>query len=144
MKPPTPVEIAMIAAPIYAAMPPARASMTDAVNAARQLIEAAAKPAVIVASKPLLDSEKAAKQVGYVSRNWRNQFRKLCVRQWPRIADALGGFSNAYRDGSDFFDAYDARGWDEHTLNRVKAAKQAALTESRKRPKPVKGKTRGI
>ena len=43
MNDPTPVEIATVAAPIYAAMNPTRASMADAVNAARQLIEAAAK-----------------------------------------------------------------------------------------------------
>ena len=143
MKDPTPVEIATVAAPIYAAMNPARASMADAVNAARKLIEEAAKPAALVMTNRLLDSEKAAKQIGYVSRNWRNQFRKLCVCQWPRIAASLGGFSVAYRDGSDFFDAYNARGWDENTLNRVMAAKEAALTESRKRPKLVKGKSRG-
>ncbi len=143
MNDPTPVEIATVAAPIYAAMNPTRASMADAVNAARQLIEAAAKHAVPVASKPLLDSEKAAKQIGYVSRNWRNQLRKLCARQWPRIAASLGGFSCEFRDGSDFFDAYDAQGWDEHTINRVIASKEAALTESRKRPRPVKGKSRG-
>lgn len=143
MKDPTPVEIATVAAPIYAAMNSAHASMAAAVNTARQLIEAAAKPAVLVASRPLLDSERAAKQIGYVSRNWRNQFRKLCVRQWPRIAASLGGFSREFRDGSDFFDAYNARGWDENTLNRVMAAKEAALTESRKRPKPVKDKSRG-
>lgn len=142
MKTPTPVEIATVAASIYAAMNPAHASMADAVNAARQLIEAAAKPATLVASKPLLDSEKAAKQIGYVSRNWRNQFRKLCVSQWPRIAARLPSF---WRDanGETFFAYYNAQGWNSYMIEHVKAAKQAALTESRKRPKPVKGKSRG-
>ena len=66
MKDPTPVEIATVAAPIYAAMNPARASMADAVNAARKLIEEAAKPAALVMTNRLLDSEKAARAYYYL------------------------------------------------------------------------------
>lgn len=142
MKTPTPVEIATVAAPIYAAMPHARASMTDAVNEARKLIKEAEKSAVLVPPILLLNSEKAAKQIGYVSRNWRNQLRKFCARQWPQIAARL---PSLWRDanGEIFFAFYDAQGWNPYTIEHLKAAKQAALTESRKRPKPVKGKSRG-
>jgi hypothetical protein len=137
---PTPVEIAMVAAPIYAAMPCARASISDAVHAARLLIEEAEKPAAEPQGEPLICAERAAKQIGYVSRNWRNQLRSLCVKEWDRIAAGLPAVGLAkyggFKDGEEFFAAYESRGWDARTVARVKSAKHAALTESRKRRKP--------
>ena len=135
MKRPNPVEIAMVAAPLITA----NRSVRDAVELARELIEEASRPPI---KRPMpLGSKEAAKDMGYVTRNWRNQLKNLCVKQWERIAARL---SSSWRDanGETFFAHYDEHGWDSHTIKQVKDAKQAALTESRKRPKPRQIKSR--
>ena len=135
---PSPVEIAMIAAPIYAAyITQGHGSYVDAVNDARQLIESAGRPLGAATGERLISTEKAAIEIGYVSRNWHNQLRTLCIKQWELIAKQLPAhWHNA--NGETFFAYYDKQWWDARTIEHVKAAKQAALTDSRKRPKPRK------
>ena len=136
MNTPTPVEIAIVAAPIYAAMKPARASVTDAVVAARQLIKAASAPEKPYTGESRKNTEEAAKNLGYVSRNWRNQFRKFCIEKWGLISERMPAVVTvSCSDGGAFFDFYDKQTWDDGILKRLRDAKATSLTLAHKRPK---------
>lgn len=136
MKPPTPVEIAMIAAPIYAAMPPARASMTDAVNAARQLIEAAKAPIPTRSSTRLLSTRDAVKEIyGFqknLPHNWRNQFRNFCAEKWDEffVPACSSTFTDAFKNGENMFDYHNARGWDASVVKRIRSIYRAYRTQA--------------
>ena len=138
MKPPTPVEIAMIAAPIYAAMPPARASMTDAVNAARQLIEAAKAPIPTRSSTRLLSTREAVKEIyGFQKNfphNWKNQFRNFCVDKWSEcFVPALSTtFTAKAQNGLEMFIFYDSRGWDASFVAQIRLIYRAYRTQASK------------
>ena len=143
MNEPTPIEIAAVAAPLLAAMGPSRASCADAVTLARLLIAEASKVPPAPRAGRLVQSVEAAKRLGYVSRNWRGQLRDQCVKLWPVVSAQMPAVvAQAYPDGAALFDHYDARGWEESLLRRLAAAKAAALTASRKRPKKRQLKSR--
>ena len=113
---PTPIELAMIAAPIFASyVTRGRGSHEDAVNDARRLIEAAEKP--LADGKNLLMSTREAAQKIYgfqqnFPQNWCKQFKTFCVDHWEdSIAPASSSFFVAtHKNGERMFDFYDTRG----------------------------------
>ena len=117
MKSPTPIEIAMIAAPIYAGyVALGRGGHADAVNDARQLIEAAGRSLEADGKTLLLSTREAAQKIyGYKQnfpQNWCAQFKRFCKEHWEySIAPASSSsFVAMHQNGERMFDFYETRG----------------------------------
>ena len=128
MNSPTPVEIAMVAAPIYAANIARNfGSMDDAVKEARQLIEVATKePMPTRSSTRLLSTRDAVKEIyGFQKNfphNWRNQFRDFCVEKWDEcfVPALSSSFTAMAQNGLEMFEFYDSRGWDASFVAQIR------------------------
>ena len=128
MNSPSPIEIAIVAAPIYAAYVARNlGSMEDAVKEARHLIEAAAKESNPSSAKNrLLTTREAAKEIyGFQKNfphNWRGQFSDFCADKWSEciVPASSSMFTNAFKNGGDMFDCYDKRGWDAPVVKRLR------------------------
>ena len=136
---PSPIELAMIAAPIFASyVARGRGSHEDAVNDARQLIEAAERPLGATGEDRLLSTLEAAKIIyGYqknVPKNWRGQFEKFCEEHWEdSIAPASSSFFVAtHKTGGEMYGFYNERGWDAHVVKRIHRIYRAFRTRASK------------
>ena len=127
MKDPEPIEIAQVAAPIYAAFIARKhGSMEDAVYEARRLIEAAKASVPKISSTRLLSTREAVKEIyGFQKNfphNWKNQFRNFCVDKWSEcFVPALSSwFTRLARNGLEMFEFYDSRGWDASFVAQIR------------------------
>ena len=137
MKNPSPIEIAQVAAPIYAAFIARKhGSMEDAVNEARKLIEAAKAPKPAGSENRLLSTRGAAKEIyGFqknLPHNWRNQFRDFCVEKWDEcfVPALSSSFTALARNGQEMFDFYDSRGWDASFVAQIRLIYRAYRTQA--------------
>lgn len=146
---PSPIELAMIAAPIYAAyVARGLGSHEDAVNDARRLIEAAGRPLGANSTNLLLSTREAAQKIyGFqlnFPKNWRAQFKTFCMEHWDdSIAPASSSFFVAtHQTGERMFDFYDTRGekdkfynprgWDAAVVERLRKIYRAYRTRASK------------
>ena len=137
MKDPEPIEIAQVAAPIYAAFIARKhGSMEDAVNEARRLIEAAKASVPKISSTRLLSTREAVKEIyGFQKNfphNWKNQFRNFCVDKWSEcFVPALSSwFTRLARNGMEMFEFYDSRGWDASFVAQIRLIYRAYRTQA--------------
>ena len=149
MKTPSPIEIAKVAAPIYAAFIARKhGSMEDAVNEARKLIEAATAPNPAGNENRLLSTREAAKEIyGFQKnfpRNWRNQFRNFCVEKWDEcfVPACSSTFTDAFKTGGNMFDYHNARGWDASVVKRIRSIYRAYRTQANKHKAKTKPEVR--
>jgi len=142
-KPVTPVELAMIAAALLPDGTWANEShLREAVRQARHLLTIAGEEPK--ASKPemWLSSSHAAREIGYVSRNWRSQLRIFCVKNWDGIKHALPQMTTRnFSSGAAFFDDYDKRQWDPRIVDTLANLHKTVLSASHRRPKKCRGRS---
>ena len=124
MKSPTRVEVATIAAVFVAYKD---YSPSHAVIAARELIAAAAEHQKQVEPEKHKKSVDAAKALGYVSRNWRSQFKRFIVMVWPQIR-------HKEASAEDFFAHHEGRGWDQRTVKELTELHRSYLSQAARRP----------
>lgn len=149
MKSPTPVEIAMVAAPIYAAMNTTWASAAKAVSAARELIEAAAKePQPSSSGNRLLTTREAVKEIyGFAKNfphNWKNQFRNFCIEKWSEcfVPALSSSFTALAQNGQEMFEFYDSRGWDASFVAQIRLIYRDYRTQASKHKTKTKPEVR--
>lgn len=135
MKKPTPIQVAAIAA---ALLPKGIYSESrefiDAVSAARRLIDLAGEPQPEIVVEPHKSTAEAARELGYVSRNYRKQMMKLIGAVWPQIRHRLAS-------PEEYFAHHEGRGWDKPTLAELATLKKGRLSQSARRTGPRQRKS---
>jgi len=136
---PNAIQVAMVAAALLSKSKCSdEEDLKAAIRIAHRLIEMAAEDSPLFDPPEIrLNTIQLAKQLGYVSRNYRNQVRSLIARVWSDVPRA----SWQPQDPQGFFADFDANGWPERTLKDLKRLHAASKSKAARRIGPRQRKS---